>query len=557
VSTNWNGGSGGVTGQSERITVFSSTGAQVSQQVVNLTGGTSVTTLSVPTGAYTVRVELNSAANFGGAVTGVLQTATTSGSSSLNIAVGATPQSIRVSPTTADLTVGSTLPLSVAGVDAGGNLTFLAPNSVTYTSTGDAVSVATTGVVTGATAGTSVVTVHGPNASVATSTINVQRAGVTRSKWTVMVFLNAANNLYPYATPNVNQMERVAYNSDVRFVVQWKESRDIFGLGVHHNGTQRYLVKPDTGGDAGEIKSQLVQDLGTNTDMGSATTLHDFVAWTKENYPADRYVLIIWNHGNGWQRSPLVAPPVRAVSYDDQFNSYIDIWDLPSALQGEHVDILSFDACLMQMLEIASELKDSASYLASSEENTPGPGYPYDRIFKKFADSPNTDTRAISKAFVDGHVGYEPYQNLPITQSVIDSSKVTPVETALDALAGALLAERANITSVIPTIRSSMTKYASPNDGHFYYDLVDLCEHLKANAGIPASVKTAATAVIAAVGVQGGPNAVVWNGFTSRSAFSRGIAIDFSPSTGGELSLYGNLNLAKTTRWDEWLKVAP
>ena len=42
------------------------------------------------------------------------------------------------------------------------------------------------------------------------------------------------------------------------------------------------------------------------------------------------------------------------------------------------VDVLAFDACLMQMAEVAYEVKDLADYVVGSEETEPGPGYPYD-----------------------------------------------------------------------------------------------------------------------------------------------------------------------------------
>ncbi|AIE87234.1 clostripain-related cysteine peptidase [Fimbriimonas ginsengisoli] len=556
VNTNWNGGVGGAAGQSERVSILSPTGTVLSQKVVNRAATTSTTSLTAPATGYTVRVELNSAANFGGSVIGILEDTVVSGSSVLNVAVGAPVQSIRILPGTADISIGGKLRLGIAGLDSGGNLTFVNAGSVTFSKTGTSADVDANGTVTGVSSGTTTVrATYTPGALSASSTINVQKAGVTKSKWTVMVFLNAANNLYPYAIPNVNQMEKVAGNADVRFVLQWKETGAIFGQeNVHHDGTRRYLVKPD---NTATIKSQLIQDLGTNVDMGSAATLRDFVAWSKENYPADRYVLIVWNHGNGWQRSKIVGPPVRAVSYDDQFNSFIDIWDLPGALAGQKVDILSFDACLMQMLEIASDVKGSCDYIATSEENTPGPGYPYDRIFSTFANSPDLSTRQLSKAFVDGHVTLDAYKNLPVTQSVIDTSKVAAVEVAIDNLAGALIANQATIAGVIPTIRNNAPKYADPGDGHDYYDLVDLCQRLKANPTITADIKSAADGVIAAVGTPDSNNAVVWEGHTSLSSFSHGLSIDFSPSTLDQLRYYSNLNLAKVTRWDDWLRIAP
>lgn len=548
--TDWTtSAAGGPTGQSERVRVVKPDGTIFGETVIPSATGSTTTAIVGPTGAYTVRIDLFSGPNATGTATGYLESTSQGGSSSFTVSPGALATNVRFVPSSVDLGIGDKIHLGVTGVTASGNYAFLAPGSVVITSTGAAASITADGTATGVSSGTTTVTATS-GAKVATALVGVAKAGVHKTKWTVMVYLNASNDLYPYALPNVNQMEKVAYNPDVRFVLQWKESATLFGAkNVDFDGTRRYLVKSDT---SSSLKSQVVETL-PSTDMGDVQKLREFVGWTKENYPADRYALIVWNHGNGWQRGlRLTPPPTRAVSYDFETGNTIDTWTLQQALEGQHVDILSFDACLMQMLEVASDVKTVCDYIASSEENTPGPGYPYDRIFKTFADNPDDTTRNLTKAFVDGHVNYPPYKDQTVTQSVIDCTKVTGVETAVDGLAGALLANQASLHTVIPAIRTSMSKYALVNDGRYYYDLVDLAQHLQANASVPTDVKSAAGNVITATNA-----AVVWEGHTSLDAFSHGLAIDFSPNTSLELALYGNLNLAKVTRWWDWLKVAP
>jgi hypothetical protein len=384
-----------------------------------------------------------------------------------------------------------------------------------------------------------------------TTTVNVTVIDANRSKWTVMVFLNAANDLFPFAGPDVNEMERVAGNSQVRFVVQWKQVR---GVGGNSNptfsGTRRYLVRPDT---SSSINSQVVQEMGVNVDMGRAETLNEFVRWTKLNYPAERYCLIVWNHGNGWHRDRNPQPVVKGISYDDHTGNAIQTWQLPLAMQDQRVDVFSFDACLMQMLEVQSELTSFADYIVASEENTPGYGYPYHVIFAPWAQNPGASTRDLTKSMVDGHVGYDQYQNDVITQSSVDTTRVAAVMTAVDQLAGALIANRDDLTTIVPNIRNSSMKYAFRGDGRHYYDLWDIANRLQ-NASTPTAVKTAAQSVKSAIDA-----AVIWNGFTPLSAGSHGIAIDFSPRSAFQqyATDYSLTELAQRTRWDEWLAVAP
>jgi len=554
VRTDWSGG----TAQSERITILRPTGATVSQTVVERAATTTSTSFVAPSGAYQIKIEESASAAFGTPAVGVLTYSTTGGSSSLTVAAGVKPTALQVTPASINLAFGQTFQIGVTGTDGSGNYAFLTPGALTFTPTGATATISAAGLVTASnTAGSTTIAVNDPlDILSTTATVNVQSASVTRGKWTVLVFLNAANDLYPYALPNVKQMAQVAYNSDTRFVLQWKEVASFGSPGTptDFDGTRRYVVTTSTPSGS-KIPGKLVQDMGVGVDMGKVQTLKDFIAWGMQMYPADHYIVDLWNHGNGWQ-SFLVnqkpPPSVRGISYDFQTGSEIDTWVLPQAFAGQHVDCIAMDACLMQMAEIADDLKSSCSYIAASEENTPGPGYPYQRIFKAFADNPSGDTTTLLHSFVTGHIGNPDYQSQPVTQSILDVSKLGPIETAIDTLAGALIANKAAITTEIPKIRTAMQKYASPGDGRNYYDLVDLAQHLSADTTLPTDVRTAANGVVAAV-----PGAIIWEGHSTLDAMSHGLAIDFSSSANRDLVYYGNMNLAKVTRWLTWLEMAP
>jgi hypothetical protein len=550
VTTSWTN-----TGQSERVSIVLPNGSVGARTIINAAAKPTGASLVAPaTGSYVVLVEEADGPNFTGAVVGNLSVGVPGGSTAFSVAQGSTSASLRISPDNVTINYGQAIGLGVAGANSAGIYTFLTPNNVTYSSSGSTATVSSSGVVTGASSAgsTSVTATYSPSSLSATAIVNVHTASVVHTKWTVMVFLNASNDLWPYALPNVQQMASVAYNSDVRFILQWKEAASVGGSGVDFDGTRRYLVTTSTP-PGSTIPAQLIQNLGSGVDMGEVSTLQTFVTWAKQNYPADRYACVVWDHGSGW--APAVAahelPKTRAVSYDTQTGHAINIWDLPSAFTSQPVDIISFDACLMQMLEVEDELKSSCSYIATSEDNTPGPGYPYDRVFGAFANNPSASTTTLSQSFVTGQTGNPPYQTTPVTQSVVSASDIAGIEPALDSLAGALIAERPNILAEIPIIRNAMTMYA-PGDGYYYYDLEDLANHLIADGKIPNDVKTAAQGVITAVQA-----AVLWNGFTAGDGQSHGIAIDFSPSTNPALASYANLSIAKETRWLDWLKVAP
>lgn len=371
----------------------------------------------------------------------------------------------------------------------------------------------------------------------------------TRSKWTVMVFMNAANDLYPFSTFNMNQIERVAQNPDVRFVVQWKQSRARFP-GSSFDGTRRYLAKSD---NTNAIQSTLVQNLGSGVDMGSYVTLRSFVNWTKQRFPADRYCLVIWNHGNGWQsRNNEVNWPTRAVSYDDETHNAIEIWELRQALEGTKVDILAWDASLMQMLEVAYEVRDHARYVVGSEESPPGAGYPYDLVFDNFRDAPDLPSATLAQSFVDGMLAVPEYQINKITQSVLDTDALPALRDAITVLAQQLRTHSAALQTVIQSIRQQAQSY-SPHPARVYRDLIDVCLRLEAATSIPEVVAASSTVRSAATA------AIVYEGHNANSPGSTGISIDFSD---GALfadfgKSYGLMTFAQDSGWDEWLAISP
>jgi hypothetical protein len=367
--------------------------------------------------------------------------------------------------------------------------------------------------------------------------------------------MNAANDLQPFSDLNVNQMEKVAGNPDVRFVVQWKESKFAFP-GSTFDGVRRYLVRPDQ--DMSLVKSQLVQDnlvdnAGNALDMGSPQVLNEFIKWAKKNYPADRYVLVVWNHGNGWKRRPTTGDETRGVSYDDQYGTRIDTWQLDQALAGESFDILAWDASLMQMFEVAYEARGHAALIVGSEESPPAEGYPYDAVFRGFRDAPDSSAAQLSRGFVTAMVNNPPYADRKITQSVLDTSQFGALRLALDKLGKKLFANRSALAPVIRDARTDSQSY-SQTATRFYRDLVDVCEKVIADNRTPPDVKVASQDVIDAVN-----SLIIWEGHNSHSPGSRGLSIDFS--AGDVFQTYRpdyiRMKLARDTYWDEFLGAAP
>lgn len=127
-----------------------------------------------------------------------------------------------------------------------------------------------------------------------------------------------------------------------------------------------------------ELHPQELKKVSTleHTNMAEAAALTAFMDYVYNNYTADCYSLILWNHGGG-----------AVVGYGGDENHDYDtltLYELDSALRksqlavdGKKLEWIGFDACLMGMLEVASACAPYAEYLVASEGMAPEQGWNY------------------------------------------------------------------------------------------------------------------------------------------------------------------------------------
>ena len=142
----------------------------------------------------------------------------------------------------------------------------------------------------------------------------------------------------------------------------------------------------------------LVADDGTGA-MTDPNTLARFIQWGAKNYPANRNMLILWDHGGG---------SVSGYGYDEknQRSGSMTLDGVARALHsgGLQFDFVGFDACLMATLETGLMLDDYADYMIASEETEPGIGWYYTDWLSKLSANPSMATVEIGKNIVDDFV---------------------------------------------------------------------------------------------------------------------------------------------------------
>ena len=93
-----------------------------------------------------------------------------------------------------------------------------------------------------------------------------------------------------------NEAELVGSTDRVRLVAQLDRYQGGFNGDGNWTDTRRFLLQRDN--DLNTISSPY-QSIG-EADMSDPQTLVDFVTWGIQEFPADKYVLIMSDHGMGW-----------------------------------------------------------------------------------------------------------------------------------------------------------------------------------------------------------------------------------------------------------------
>ena len=367
------------------------------------------------------------------------------------------------------------------------------------------------------------------------------------AQWTVLVYLDADNNLEPAAIVNFNQMEMVGSTKNVHVIVQMDRKT---GDDINNDSwtdTRRYLITYDS--DPLKMHSLRLDSpaLG-ELDMGSPETLHSFVQWGMQNFPAEHYLLVIWDHGTGWMfRSSSSMPQYKYVAMDNTSGTSLNVTQIPTALSGLHPDVIAFDACYMQEIEVAYQLSGSTDYLVGSSAAVPSNGYNYARLLSHVAN--DCTPEQLSRIIVQQYALEYPSPTCNIVESAIDMSKIGALADAASEFGRALQQHSADNGLSLAQARADSLDYSTTGMAKYNVDILDYAGRCKSAIG--SGVNTAYANLVSAYGA-----AVIASAHNSDTPTAHGLAI-YVPSPTGYDTRYSQLAFAQTTWWDDWIKNQP
>ncbi|MDQ7821911.1 MAG: clostripain-related cysteine peptidase [Candidatus Eremiobacteraeota bacterium] len=223
-----------------------------------------------------------------------------------------------------------------------------------------------------------------------------------KKPWTYICYIAADNSLGaaqsgypPYAENVIDQMEVVGSSTAVNVVAFLDEPSQ--------NSKIYYVIKDPNY----KVLYSPYQDLGSNVDSGDYKTFVQFVQSAMTLYPADHYVVDIWNHGSGpaygkGKRQFIIESGSRDICFDDVTSNQITLPQLKTALasikssSGKNVEILVMSLCLAGGYETVYEMMGSVDYCIASPPSIWGlytfdaasiPFQPYDTFLNRITNN--------------------------------------------------------------------------------------------------------------------------------------------------------------------------
>ncbi len=210
---------------------------------------------------------------------------------------------------------------------------------------------------------------------------------------TVMVYMNGSNleSYSGFATDDIREMLKAETNEKLNIIIETIGTQYWQRYNISAEHTQRYSIE--------DFRLVLKDDSLPQLSCSEPENLCDFIRWSSEKYPADRYFLVLWDHGGG---------AVDGFGFDEwsDYEESLTIdgikWALDEA--GINFDFIGMDACIMSSIEVCYALYDHCDYCVLSEDFESAIGWSYRDWITMLARNTSVPTEELAKVIIDDMV---------------------------------------------------------------------------------------------------------------------------------------------------------
>lgn len=237
------------------------------------------------------------------------------------------------------------------------------------------------------------------------------------TKWSINAYMCADNDLEAYGLVDVNEMQAASLSSAITVLYQIDRAQGYSTADGDWTNTCQGIITQAAGASSSSTETTFLPE----TNMGSVTTLTEFINWTNSTVDAQSSALILWDHGGG----------ISGCCWDEgNGDANLSVQDIATAIETStagHLDLVAFDCCEMGILDQAYVLRDDADIMVASEDNIPGNGYDYTSLLDSFSTSDQSVT-TLASVMVDT---YALSYTESVTLSALDLSKMDNLIAAM------------------------------------------------------------------------------------------------------------------------------
>ena len=287
---------------------------------------------------------------------------------------------------------------------------------------------------------------------------------------TIMVYMCGTDleSKYGMATNDLVEMYNATIGNNVNLIVETGGCKKWRNNVLSSSSNQIYRIV------SGGIETR-ESNFG-NKSMVDPSNLTDFIKYCKSNFPANRNILIFWDHGGG---------SITGYGYDEKKggNDSMDLAEIDKALgdAGVIFDWIGFDTCLLATLETDLVCTKYADYIIASEETEPGTGWYYTNWLTTLSKNTSIDTETLGAQICDDflNASRKADRSAMVTLSCVDLAKLEGVVPELFNRFSTSTASmlESNSYRTVSNARATTRSFAEGN-GLDQIDLADFCDRI-------------------------------------------------------------------------------
>lgn len=259
--------------------------------------------------------------------------------------------------------------------------------------------------------------------------------------WTIMYYICGSNleSDGGCASDDIKEIANATTNPKIKSVIQTGGAKSWDISSISAKNLERFEL---SNGKLTKVDTQ------PKASMGNPKTVSSFIQWAKEKYPAERYMIVFWNHGSG---------SAYGVCFDELFQpdgmnpDSLSIVEMAQGLKdgGVTFDIVGYDTCLTATIENDYAIAPYARYVVASEEVEPGEGWNYKSWISYLCKNPTCSTEDLGKHIVDSYLQLckQNDQDDTATLSMVNLGKIKNVYTSFVKMASEMSANTSDISS--------------------------------------------------------------------------------------------------------------